>query len=70
MTALLDLHRTAQLFLARLGVGVGEAGGVAPSYSLISDYFPSNQRSRALGIYAFAIPIGSALECLLVVFLI
>jgi predicted MFS family arabinose efflux permease len=49
-----------QLFLARVGVGVGEAGGVAPAYSLISDYFPPGQRARALGIYAFGIPIGSA----------
>src|SRR5215218_4458220 len=29
-----------QLFLARMGVGIGEAGGVAPSYALIADYFP------------------------------
>ena len=50
-----------QLFLARLGVGVGEAGGVAPSYSLIADYFPPQQRARALSIYSFGIPIGSAL---------
>ena len=50
-----------QLFAARLGVGVGEAGGVAPAYSLISDYFPQNQRARALSIYSFGIPIGSAL---------
>ena len=50
-----------QLFLARLGVGVGEAGGVAPAYSLISDYFPPQQRARALSIYSFGIPIGSAL---------
>jgi len=50
-----------QLFLARLGVGVGEAGGVAPAYSLVADYFPPNQRARALGIYSFGIPIGSAL---------
>ncbi|MCB1625805.1 MAG: MFS transporter [Pseudomonadales bacterium] len=49
-----------QLFLARLGVGVGEAGGVAPSYSLIADYFPPGQRARALGFYSFGIPIGSA----------
>jgi MFS family permease len=49
-----------QLFVARLAVGVGEAGGVAPSYSLISDYFPPEQRARALGIYSFGIPIGSA----------
>ena len=50
-----------QLFAARLGVGVGEAGGVAPAYSLISDFFPPNQRARALSIYSFGIPIGSAI---------
>jgi MFS family permease len=50
-----------QLFLARMGVGVGEAGGVAPSYSLISDYFPPERRARALAIFSFGIPIGSAL---------
>ncbi|MEZ5957836.1 MAG: MFS transporter [Hyphomonadaceae bacterium] len=49
-----------QLFLARMGVGVGEAGGVAPAYSLISDYFPPEERARALAIYSFGIPIGSA----------
>ena len=54
-----------QLFLARLGVGVGEAGGVAPSYSLVSDYFPPEQRARALGVYSFGVPIGSALGILL-----
>ena len=50
-----------QLFLARLGVGVGEAGGVAPAYSIVADYFPPHQRARALGVYSFGIPIGSAL---------
>ena len=50
-----------QLFLARLGVGVGEAGGVAPAYSLVADYFPPHQRARALGVYSFGMPIGSAL---------
>ncbi|RFB04263.1 spinster family MFS transporter [Parvularcula marina] len=54
-----------QLFLARLGVGVGEAGGVAPAYSLLSDFFPAEKRARALSIYAFGIPIGSALGILL-----
>ncbi len=54
-----------QLFLARLGVGVGEAGGVAPAYSLISDYFPPHQRARALSVYSFGIPIGSALGIVL-----
>lgn len=51
----------SHLFLSRLGVGVGEAGGVAPAYSLISDYYPPAQRARALGVHAFGIPIGSAL---------
>lgn len=50
-----------QLFLARMGVGVGEAGGVAPSYALISDYFPPERRARALAIFSLGIPIGSAL---------
>jgi predicted MFS family arabinose efflux permease len=50
-----------QLFAARLGVGIGEAGGVAPAYSLIADYFPPHQRARALSVYSFGIPIGSAL---------
>lgn len=49
-----------QLFGARVGVGVGEAGGVAPSYALISDYFPPQERARALAIFSFGIPIGSA----------
>ena len=49
-----------QLFLARMGVGVGEAGGVAPAYSLIADYFPPNERARALAVYSFGIPVGSA----------
>jgi len=48
------------IFLARLGVGIGEAGGVAPSYALIGDYFPSNRRAFALSIYSLGIPLGSA----------
>lgn len=66
MTAMCGLAQNfTQLFLARLGVGVGEAGGVAPAYSLISDYFPSDKRARALAIYSFGIPVGSALGILL-----
>jgi predicted MFS family arabinose efflux permease len=49
-----------QLFLYRLGVGVGEAGGVAPSYALIADYFPAEHRARALAIFSLGIPIGLA----------
>lgn len=50
-----------QLFLARMGVGVGEAGGVAPAYALISDSFPPERRARAMAIFSLGIPIGSAL---------
>jgi len=52
------------LFLCRLGVGVGEAGGVAPSYALISDIFPPQQRARALGVYSLGIPLGAGLGVL------
>ncbi|XJJ60474.1 MFS transporter [Novosphingobium sp. BL-8H] len=48
------------LFVARLGVGVGEAGGVAPSYAVIGDHFPSEKRAFALSIYSLGIPIGAA----------
>lgn len=49
-----------QLFLFRLGVGIGEAGGAAPSYALISDYFPPERRARALAVYAMGVPLGLA----------
>jgi MFS family permease len=49
------------LFGSRMGVGVGEAGGVAPSYSLVADYFPKAQRARALAVYSFGVSIGTAL---------
>jgi len=66
MTALCGITQSfAQLFLARVGVGVGEAGGVAPAYSLICDYFPSKERARALSAYSFGIPIGSAVGIVL-----
>ena len=53
-------HSFLALFLARLGVGVGEAGGVAPAYALIADYFRPKSRARALGFYSLGIPVGSA----------
>lgn len=46
------------LFAFRLGVGVGEAGGVAPSYALIADYFPPERRARALAIFSLGVPLG------------
>ena len=51
----------AALFAARLGVGVGEAGGVAPAYSLIADYFAPRSRARAIAFFSLGIPFGSSL---------
>ena len=50
-----------QLVIARMGVAVGEAGGIAPSYSLLTDYYPNERRSWALALYSLGIPIGSGL---------
>lgn len=47
-----------QLLLARIGVGVGEAGGSPPSHSMISDMFPEHQRASALGFYSTGVSIG------------
>src|ERR1051325_6609203 len=51
----------AQLVSARMTVGIGEAGGVPPSYAIITDYFPPSRRGTALGIYNLGPPIGAAL---------
>jgi predicted MFS family arabinose efflux permease len=50
-----------QLAVARMSVGIGEAGGVPPSYSIISDYFPAARRGTALGLFNLGPPIGQAL---------
>ena len=50
-----------QLVLARMTVGVGEAGGVPPSYAIITDYFPPSMRGRALALFNLGPPIGQAL---------
>ena len=47
-----------QLLLARIGVGVGEAGCSPAAHSLVADYFPAHQRATALGIYSLGIPVG------------
>lgn len=51
----------AQLVVARMVVGIGEAGGVPPSYAIISDYFPRERRARAMGVFNLGPPLGSAL---------
>lgn len=50
-----------QFAVARMTVGFGEAGGVPPSYAIISDYFPPDRRGAALGMYNLGPPIGAAL---------
>lgn len=47
-----------QLLLARIGVGVGEAGGTPPAHSIISDYFEIDKRARAFAIYSMGIYFG------------
>lgn len=60
MTAVSGLVSTFwQMAAARVGVGIGEAGGTPPSHSLIADYFPPEKRSFAFGIFSLGIPIGS-----------
>ncbi|MEO7864405.1 MAG: MFS transporter [Sphingomicrobium sp.] len=54
-----------QLFIFRMGVGVGEAGGVAPSYALIADYFEPHRRARAMAIFSLGVPIGLSLGTLI-----
>lgn len=58
-TVLSGLARTpAELAVARLMVGLGEACALAPSYSLLSDYFAPGQRARTVSIYNLGIPLG------------
>lgn len=62
MTAICGLAKTFwTLFLARMGVGVGEAALSPPAYSLIADLFPPEKLGRALSVYSMGIFIGSAL---------
>lgn len=62
MTAACGLAKNFwHLFLARMGVGVGEAALSPPAYSLIADTFPPDKLARALSVYSMGIFIGSAL---------
>ena len=59
MTAISGLVQNfAQLLLARIGVGIGEAGGSPPSHSIISDIFPAEKRAGAIGFYSTGVNIG------------
>ncbi len=48
-----------QLLIARMGVGVGEAGCVPPSQSIIADYFPQGKRAFAMGVFGLGVPLGT-----------
>ncbi len=59
MTALCGVAQNfLQLFLFRIGVGIGEAGCTPPAHSLISDLYGPKKRATALGIYSIGIPLG------------
>ena len=59
MTAVAGWARSfPQLLLARIGVGVGEAGGSPPAHAIISDYFVPHERGKALSIYSMGVYLG------------
>lgn len=62
MTCLCGLTKSfATLFVARVGVGVGEAALSPPAYSMLSDYFSSENLPRAMAIYTLGITLGGGL---------
>jgi len=62
MTALCGLSTGfGSLFLARMGVGIGEAGSSPASQSMVSDYFPPRMRGLAMGLLYTYVPIGYVL---------
>lgn len=59
MTAICGLTTGfVSLFLARVGVGIGEAGGTPPANSLIADYFPPERRATAMAVTGMSVPLG------------
>ena len=60
MSAVCGLSRSWPTFmLARIGVGVGEAGGTPSASSIICDYFPAGRRPMALAVFALGAPLGA-----------
>ena len=60
MTAFCGLSQTyLQFLLARIGVGVGEAGGTPPANSIIADNFPAARRPMAMTVFALGAPLGA-----------
>lgn len=65
MTAICGLTKTYfYLFLARIGVGVGEAALSPAAYSMIADYFPKEKLGRAIGIYVIGLYLGAGIAML------
>jgi MFS family permease len=61
MTAVCGLAQNfIQLLLARIGVGIGEAGSSPPSHSMIADLYPPEKRAGAMGIYSLGVVLGAA----------
>src|SRR3546814_17912663 len=59
MTALCGAAMSyTQLFAARVGVSIGEAGCAPPAHSLIAEYFPRERRAPAMSTYAVGAPLG------------
>jgi predicted MFS family arabinose efflux permease len=60
LTVATGLARTyGQLLWARIGVGVGEAGGTPGANSLLSDFFPAARRPMALSVFSLGAPLGA-----------
>ena len=61
MTAACGLAQNfVHLLLARIGVGIGEAGSSPPSHSIIADLYPAEKRALALSIYSLGVTLGAA----------
>ena len=62
MTAMCGLAKNyLQLFLARVGVGVGEATLSPSALSILSDYFPREKRGAAIGLYNMGVSVGAGI---------
>ncbi len=62
MTALCGVAQNfLQLFVYRIGVGIGEAGGTPPAHALIADYFARHERAMALSVYSLGLAFGAVL---------
>jgi len=66
MTAACGLAKSfPQLFLARIGIGVGEAALNPSAFSLISDYFPREKRARPMSFYNMGVSLGAGIAMVL-----